>query len=89
MLLDDLAEEDDTLPIDQECRRIRRFVRCVPPEPVQIREVVAGIQQQFEVIREFFNQPKTRSPSRRDPAADQGKPSPPARLRRQSLATSG
>src|ERR1700677_355804 len=43
MLFDDLAEEDDTLPVDQESRWIGRLVWCVPSEPVHISELVAWI----------------------------------------------
>jgi hypothetical protein len=43
MLFDDLAEEDDTLPVDQESRRIGRLVWCIPSEPVHIGELLAWI----------------------------------------------
>src|SRR5271156_3646233 len=38
VLLDDLAEKDGALPIDEKGRRIRRLMRCVPSEPVRVRK---------------------------------------------------
>src|ERR1700722_6821069 len=55
MLFDDLAEEDDTLPVDQESRWIGRLVWCVPSEPVHIGELVALIYTRSKFSGSFLS----------------------------------
>src|SRR5579872_4523513 len=51
VLLDNLAKENDTMPIDQECRGVRRLVGCVPTQAIEICEFVAGVNQQIKAVR--------------------------------------
>src|ERR1700733_2183831 len=54
VLLDDLSEKDSTLPVDQECRGIGGLVGSIPPQSVQVRELIIGIQHQVEIRRQFL-----------------------------------
>src|SRR5258708_4487869 len=54
VLLDNLAKEDDTMPVDQECRGVSRLVGCVPTQAIEICEFVAGVDQQVKALRKHL-----------------------------------
>src|SRR5579872_1091729 len=54
MHFDNFAEKYHALRVDQKRRGIGCFIECIPSEPVQIGELVAGVQQQVEVVRKFL-----------------------------------
>src|SRR5260370_11336808 len=54
VLLYDLTEENGALPVNQECRRIGRLMGRVPPQAVQGRKLIPGIQYEIEIVRQFL-----------------------------------
>ena len=52
MVVADLLENDLTLAIENECRRVRRLMRRVPTQPIQIGDLIVRIRHKNNIGRQ-------------------------------------
>ena len=50
----DLCKEDHAATVNQKRRRVRGFIGSIPAQSIQIRELVAWINQQVEIAGKFL-----------------------------------